>query len=436
MSTESILRDLREEIDNIKMIDTHEHIRKQSDLISEGGNLFTSLKYSLVCMDFISAGMPPKYWENNFDEEENWKRIKPYLDSVKTTSYYSTLLMNTYKNLYGFKYDEITDENWRELSGLIKKAYSKDDFYDSVFKKLNVEVAFLDPFWDPGYISEKKQMFLPAPGMDPFIFVRSGKTRIPNPGGFNVPWWLENPLRTLLKNWNTQYESFEEFLSLIDRAFETLKQEGGVGIKLRIGYSRSLFVDKVTKIEAERAFYLDEEAITKEDIKKIEDFVVRKVIQRAIDYKFPIQIHTGLQGTLGGYPQLSNPLQLTNLFREYPQAKFIIFHGSYPWASEAGALAKGYPNVYLELCWLSWLLVDAMKKYLDEWLALVPINKIMVGGDSECVDRMFTAVTLSKKIFSEVMAERVSNGYYNMETAKKGLRMIFRDNPREMYNLS
>jgi hypothetical protein len=435
MSNQNLTEELKGEMDKIRMYDTHEHIRRRTDLLAEGGNLFTSLKYSLVCMDFLSAGMSPDYWTNNSNQEENWNRMKPYIKNVKTANYYRTLFQITYKDLYGFDHEELNDDNWRELSDKIHKAYTKEDFYASVFKKMNVEVALLDPFWDPGYVAEDNNLFLPAPGMDPFIFVRSGKTRVSNPGGFNIPWWNENPLRHLLKKWGIGYETFDDFLGLIDMAFNKLKQDNGVGIKFRVGYSRYLSVDRVSKPEAEKIFYIDEDEITPPQIKRLEDFIIRSIIQKAIEYRVPIQIHTGLQGTLGGHPQYSDPLQLTNIFRDYPQAQFIIFHGSYPWASEAAVLAKGYPNVYLELCWLSWLLEDAAKQYMKEWLAMVPVSKIFMGGDSETIDRAYTAITLAKKLLAEVLADKIEAGHYSKSTAVDIAKMIFNENPKSMYKL-
>jgi hypothetical protein len=435
MNGKNIVEQLLNEINNINMIDTHEHIRRLEDMRAEGSNLFTSLKYSLVSIDCISSGMPPEYWSNNVDQDMNWKRTKPYLDNVKSANYYRTLVMNTYRDLYGFEHDEITDDNWKELSERISQAYDHDDFYEKIFKKLNVKVALLDPFWDPGYVAPPESLFVPAPGMDPFIFVRSGKTRVTNPGGFNDNWWRENPLLDVLKKWGVYFETFDEYMDIIDHAFERLQKNNGVGIKLRIGYSRPLKVDNVSKVTAEGIFNKSEDELTPEEVKQLEDFLIRRIIIRAIEYNFPIQIHTGLQGNLGGYTHYSDPLLLTNLFRDYPQAKFVIFHGSFPWASEAGVIVKGYPNVYLELCWLSWLLEDSAKKYLHEWLGLVPINKIVVGGDSETIDRAYTALKLSKKLVADVLAEKVVTGYYSREIALHCIKKIFDENPRDIYGI-
>ena len=75
-----LAEEIKREIDQIPVIDTHEHIRNQEDLKREGVSLFTSLKYSIVWPDFISAGMPSEQWETNSENpEDDWKKIRPFI---------------------------------------------------------------------------------------------------------------------------------------------------------------------------------------------------------------------------------------------------------------------------------------------------------------------------------------------------------------------
>jgi len=48
----------------------------------------------------------------------------------------------------------------------------------------------------------------------------------------------------------------------------------------------------------------------------------------------------------------SKPVKLNNLFLRYDEAKFVLFHGGFPWTGEFISLGKMFPNVYLDIVWL------------------------------------------------------------------------------------
>jgi len=436
MKKKSILvEEIRKEIEQIPMIDTHEHIRKQSDLRREGVNLFTSLKYSILFPDFISAGMLPEQWESNsIDPKDDWEKIRPFIDSVQTTAYFTTLMI-AYKDLFGFEDREITNDNWRQLSQLITEAYQKDDLYEFVLQKLNVKKVLIDVIEDPGSLElpGSSNTFIPTLAIDPLIFARSQKFFIANPK-MSPRWFHPNPLANLLKKWNVSYETFDEYLALIDLAFEKLRNVGGVAIKFRFAYFRDMDVQPVSKAEAEKIFYLEEKDLTKEQVKKLEDYLIISIIQKATENKIPIQVHSGLFGSCGSDPRNGHPFQLINLFIEYPKTKFILFHGSYPFTGEMATLVKGFPNVFLDICWL-YFLHNNLQKYLTEWLALIPCNKIFLGGDSECIERSYAAITVIKNCIAEVLADYVENDIYTKNMALNVARKILNENAQVLYKI-
>lgn len=434
-----LVEEMKSEINEIPIIDGHEHIRKQINLTTEGVNLFTSLKYSIGWIDLISAGMPPKQWAtNSADPKDDWEKIKPYMDSVQTTGCFTTL-MSAYRDLYDFQDREITEENWEKLSHKISEAYQRKDWYEFVLKKkLNIEKILVDVLEDPGSLEMpgSLDLFIPTLAMDPFLRVRSNKfycgDSVFNPGG---GWFPSDPLGNLLEKWGVFFETFDEYLKLIDLAFEKLRGKKGAAIKFRFAYVRDMTISQVVKSQAEKIFYMDEEEITRQQAKQLEDYIVGVIIRKAIENNFPIQVHTGAPGDMGNFPQRGNPLQLTNLFLEYPRAKFILFHGSYPWTGEMAVLVKGYPNVYLDICWLPWLLHDTLKKYLSEWLVLIPSNKIMVAGDCETVERCYSAMSVAKNCFAQVLADYIEDGYYTKRMAINIAKKVFRENCQNIYHV-
>jgi len=74
-----------------------------------------------------------------------------------------------------------------------------------------------------------------------------------------------------------------------------------------------------------------------------------------------VQFHTGLLEGNRGMLSNSNPELLENLFLKYPGVKFDLFHIGYPYWGVTAALAKTYPNVFIDMClrWGVWTLFEA-----------------------------------------------------------------------------
>jgi predicted TIM-barrel fold metal-dependent hydrolase len=161
-----------------------------------------------------------------------------------------------------------------------------------------------------------------------------------------------------------------------------------------------------------------------------------QIIQAAVERDMPIQIHTGLQEGNENLLANSNPLLLANLCLEYREAKFDLFHGGYPYLGEALALAKNFPNVYLDLCWLHIISPTAGRRMLHEAIETVPANKIFAfGGDFIIPEGAYGHCVLARQVTSRVLTEKVEEGYLTEEEALGLASCILRDNPAALFGL-
>ncbi len=149
----------------------------------------------------------------------------------------------------------------------------------------------------------------------------------------------------------------------------------------------------------------------------------------------PIQMHTGYLAGLGGRIDNGNPMKLINLFVEYPKAKFILFHGGYPWTGEFVALGKQFSNVYLDLVWLPQLSRTSAIRTLHEMLDAMPYNKILWGGDVARIDDAVGSLELGKEVVATVLSERVEKGWMPEDLAFDIAKHIFHDNAIELFHL-
>jgi len=149
-----------------------------------------------------------------------------------------------------------------------------------------------------------------------------------------------------------------------------------------------------------------------------------------------MQIHTGLQEGNGNILSNSNPELLSNLFLQYPDVTFDIFHISYPYQNELTVLAKNYPNVFIDMCWAHIVSPNASIAGLLEWIDTVPLNKISAfGGDYLFIDGVYGHQYMARVNVAKALSIKVKEGLFNIDKAKEISRMFFYDNPVKIFRL-
>ena len=101
----------------------------------------------------------------------------------------------------------------------------------------------------------------------------------------------------------------------------------------------------------------------------------------------------------------------------------------------AGALAKMFPHVYIDLVWLPQISRQAGVDALHQWLDSVPYNKIFWGGDCRIIEGAAGALEFSRAVVAEVLASRVDSGQMTEELAMDVELKIFRENAIRVFKL-
>ncbi|NLC69000.1 MAG: amidohydrolase family protein, partial [Clostridiaceae bacterium] len=170
--------------------------------------------------------------------------------------------------------------------------------------------------------------------------------------------------------------------------------------------------------------------------KEFQDYMMHFILRIINKHGLTVQFHTGIQEGNGNMLGNSNPLQLNNLFLTYNNIKFDLFHISYPYYREAIALCKMFPNVYLDMCWAHIISPRSSMDFLSESIDAVAINKVSAfGGDYCMVDLVCGHQLMARQNVSRVLAEKVSHGIFSIDQACKIAKMMFFDNPVEIFNL-
>ena len=183
------------------------------------------------------------------------------------------------------------------------------------------------------------------------------------------------------------------------------------------------------KERAAAAFGRPRSELTPEQIKDFEDFVMWRSANLGAKYDLPIQIHTG-QARIQG----SNPMLLVDLIEANPKTKFVLFHGGFPWVGETGVIVIRYPsNVWVDSVWLPTLSYTMAKRAFQEWLEVMPSDRIMWGADSGYAEGIYGATEMTRRCLAEALAEKVDAGDLAEEHALRIGRQVFRDNALSLF---
>ena len=441
-----LFEELRGELEKITLIDTHEHFILEEERLDLPLDLFYLFPH-YASSDLISSGMPHSLLEEirsgEFTLEEKWKKFEPYWLRIKNTAY-AKVLKIVARDL--FEVEDINEKTYRTLSERISSS-NKKGWYNKILKeKANIEYCIVNYlgkgkiYAPPSRIEDKLDsldqklnMSIPPLGLEMLkpVGVFDGLVGI----------WNLKQIRRLEREYDINIHNLDDLLKVLDSSFERRIKEGIIGVKTALAYNRIIRYERTTKYQAEQVFnrIFDHlgEGISWKEARPLQDFLMHQVIQRAVEAKLPIQIHTGLQEGSGNIITNSNPTHLINLFIQYPQAQFDIFHASYPYTGELTTLAKNFPNVYADLCWMHIISPYAARRILSEWIETLSSNKIFgFGGDYLIVEGAYAHAQIARDNITRVLAEKVEEDYFSLPEALDFARKILRDNPAEVFNLS
>ncbi|HOP80366.1 MAG TPA: amidohydrolase family protein, partial [Armatimonadota bacterium] len=339
---QSVLNALREELDQIWFIDTHEHLISEEQWLSMQDGLcdfsYLFMQYSLT--DTVSAGCSHDDWLKIRNPEtpldEKWQLFEPYWEKTKYTAYCRSMRI-AIQDL--FELPDLNKDTYRELSARLAAA-RRPGWYREVLKdRARIEKAVLNT--ENG--SPDPEYFAPVVHLDDFVM--AGR--------------LED-LVHCEKQSGVAIHSLDDLVEAMETAFSIGVASGAVGTKCAIAYARTLQFDNPTTAEAEKSFSqifghnfnaADSTESFSRDVKPLQDYMMHRLIRMTIDAGLPMQIHTGLQDGNGNYLEHSNPLHLNNIFVFYRNGRFDLFHAGYPFTRELGIMAKMFPGVYADLCW-------------------------------------------------------------------------------------
>lgn len=392
----------------MRVIDTHEHLHWTARPTNNKDVLREYLIH-YMSSDVKSAGLKQADFDKVTNREinimERWNIVEPYWEFSRYTGYGRALDIAV-KGIYGI--DGVNRGTIEELNRVFCENENEEHSRYVLKDLCNIEVSLLD---DWTWASE--------PVSSPYFKRAWQPTSFVTPS----PDMLEN--KTSLDDWLTDIES------QLDKQLEF---NGTRFIKTAIAYQRSLRFNKVDYNTVKEHFT---KALTdKYFSKELQDYVMHYLLKLANDRNLTVQVHTGLLEGNGNTLSNSDPSLLNNLFFDYPNVDFDLFHISYPYQNIAAGLCKMFPNVYIDMCWAHIISPNASMNALNEFIDTVPYNKISAfGGDYCFIDGIYGHLYLARENVSRVLAKKVALNVFSEDKAIEIAQALFYDNPKRIFKL-
>ncbi|MBI5725244.1 MAG: amidohydrolase family protein [Planctomycetes bacterium] len=412
---------LKKHLDSVAIVDCHEHLPTEANPKTDGmekhiGRFF--LHYA-GC-DLVSAGMPQadlnavKSSDNKLSPADRWKKIRPWYEKAWNTAYCECLRI-AIRDLYGI--EDFSDKTVNQLQEAIEKNV-KPGFMRKVFDKARIDIA-MNNLWDRPvfYADQPHDCFIPD--------MRDSFTNF--------------PFDDFCGESGLEIACLDDYLEMIDWYFERYGKVAGA-FKVGRAYDRTLLWQDVPRSDAERVFnrmLAFNDRPDRKDVQALEDFIMHILCRKCGECGLRMKFHTGIQEGNGNIITNSRAALLANLFMKYPKTGFDIFHISYPYQEELVAIAKNFPNVTIDFCWMWIINPAAARRALSDMLDAVPANKILgFGGDFLFVEGSYGHAQVARRQIARVLAEKVQEGRFSEDYAAQVGQMLLRDNAIECFDLA
>ena len=409
------MSEIRDFIFNEPLFDTHDHQRGYSQ---EWDKSCFDEFLGYASNDLATAGVP-------FDSENSQKIFEAW-PFVRTTGYGQAVEVAV-KTLFDLDFTSSQSAKITESIQALVRGKSPKAVYEELYRHANVKWVVNDcgggKITPIDYFDGKK--------FPPFFryALRFGRKQV-------LPITEKSQIQELERTMNWSVHGLADLDRLMDDYTGRVKATGNmVAFKIALAYARPLDFAPTAFSDADNIFA----AILKGkevEAKPLHDYLAHRIIERAEAFNVPVQVHTGHLAGNWGDIRCGDPTPLVPVFQKYRNVKFDLFHAAWPYSEFIGAVAKEFPNVWIDLCWAWAMNPVQMERILDEWLSCVPCNKIFgFGADASSPFSVVGYAHQARSGIANVMEKKLGTGEYDLDTAMFVSRRIMSENACEIFDM-
>jgi predicted TIM-barrel fold metal-dependent hydrolase len=423
---------IHEIVEQTPFIDTHEHLLEESQRLSGvvdewlfPSDDWTSLFNQYLSDDLSSSGMSAadakQFYSPGIPVERKHRLVAPHWERIRHTGY-AQAVRTTLRGLYGE--DDLTADSAPRIAEKYRDMV-KPGFYRKIIgERANVAHCQVNSL--QRIFMETEQPDLLAQDLSFMEFARCS----------------QHDIALVERESGKQARSLDDWLAIIDEYFAKYGRRA-VAVKNQNAYARRLDYDAVSKDRAAPAFdglVASWQVLGPEGVKALQDYLFRYCVQKATDYGLPVKLHTGYYAGRGPMPLSrlrQNASDLCQLLQDFPHTKFVLMHIGYPYQDEFIALAKHYPNAYVDMCW-AWIINPAACiRFLKEFLMSAPANKIFTfGGDYIAVENVYGHSVIARRGIVHALSELLAGSWIGREEVESLIERIMCGNAREVFPIA
>lgn len=214
-----------------------------------------------------------------------------------------------------------------------------------------------------------------------------------------------------------------------------------IATKLQHAYSRTLRWEPRTDAEAAQALEVNLKQSHDAPVEAkltLGDWVWSRVMEHSIAHGLPVKIHTGYYaGNFHMRPDFIRPGHLSPLLKAYPDAKFVLMHIGYPYEDEMVAMAKHFPNVWVDLCWAWSIDRRSSTEFVRKFLSAVPYNKLFAfGGDTIKPHNVVGYALQARRGLTDALQTLVDERFCSEADALQIAAAVMRENQYAVFDIT
>jgi hypothetical protein len=435
---------LLERISSLPVIDCHEHADAGAfgpagyERLPSPREPIAALAKGYVLSDFYTAGADYATCELLQDAsvptERKWPIFEVLWPKVAHTAY-SRVTRLVLRDFYGEP--ELSLDALHRIGE--KLGEREPSFHAQTLGRANIRLALIDVLgWRPETIRRylKGELNLPPHMrlMFPLRLFHVIQSDEPNAHDFDgiqaIGGWADRHVTSL-----------DEFLEAVFAVLKRAKECGAAGLKDQQAYSRTLNYEIVPRADAEHLFNClladPRNALGWPEAKPLDDFLFHQYMRFARELDLPVQLHTGHMAGIWNRVDKANAGLLTPVLELHRGVRFDLFHGNWPEMGPLLFIAKNYPNVALDLCWLQ--IIDPLyaEELLRRVVVTIPHTKIHgFGGDYvDAPEYSVAHLTIAREVIASALADLVERGWLEEEQAGEIAADWLFNNPNRFFRL-
>jgi hypothetical protein len=414
--------DLARHIQQTRLADTHEHLRKEEQFLHEGPDVLQDLFGSYVQADLVVAGASPEAVQrlldaSNPDLAARFEPVREAWERCQHTGYGEAVRLVA---KLGYRMDEINARTIEAARVRNAKMKQPGERLRILRDEANLDHVQTDDFvWAclPDYS-----------GLDFFLYDLSWRS-------FARCELSAEAIHKEVGVTVRDLRSLREAMTAIFARYAPC----AIAVKSQHAYSRSLRWRERSDAEAEPVLQktLAGKPLTEEETACLGDWCLARGVELAIEHNLPFKIHTGYYAGHGTMAVERIPAgHLCGLLRQYPKARFVLMHIAYPYSDELVAVAKHFPNVYVDLCWAWGIDPYSACDFVRRMIHAVPANKLFAfGGDTNWPNSVLAYSVQARQWLTRALQAEVDDGLLTEPQAIALATRLMRTNQEQCFDL-